>query len=107
VNDKKLGDPHAKAPHDPIDVFRSELARRAALRTLFIESGLTQGEIDAINYAIKGARGLETVLSRNDKRALNLLMAKSPNWFECLLRDPAKASPELRAALAQIASSIP
>jgi hypothetical protein len=94
-------------PRDPVDVFRSELAQRAALRALFLESGLTQEEIDAIDYAIKGARGLETVLTRKDKRALDLLMARRPDWFECLLRDPAKASPNLRAALSQIAASRP
>jgi hypothetical protein len=95
-----------KGPRDPVDVFRADLAKRAALRALFHESGLTQGEIDAIEYAIKGARGLETLLTRrSDKRALDLLMAGHPDWFECLLRDPAKASPTLRAALAEIAAS--
>jgi hypothetical protein len=107
VNDKKSGGPEATSPRDPVDVLRSEFAQRAALRALYRESRLSQGEIHAIDYAIKGARGLETVLTRKDKQALDLLMAGRPDWFECLLRDPAKASPNLRAALAQIAASLP
>jgi len=105
VTDKKSSGPEVKGLCDPVDVLRAYLAKKATLRALFVESGLAQSEMEAIDYALKGARGLETAMSRKDRRALDLLLAGRPDWFECLLRDPAKASPSLRAALAEIAVS--
>ncbi len=107
MKDKKSGGPEANGPRDPVEVLRLELARRAKLHAVFREAGLTQSEIDDINYAMDGARGLGAVLTRKDKRALDLLMAGRPDWFECLLRNPAKVSSTLRVALAQFAASLP
>jgi hypothetical protein len=99
VTDRK-----SEAPRDAVEILRSALAERAALEALCRKAGLTQDEIDAIHRALWGQSGLEAVRKGSDRRALQLLLAGRSNWFDCLLRDPAKTPPDLRAALNAIAT---
>jgi hypothetical protein len=89
---------------DPVDVLRAAFAERARWASFFRDAGLSRQEGDDLLHTMEDARGGQDHVVGRRQRALDQLLGGRGDWFESLLRQPAKLPEPLRVALAEVAA---
>jgi hypothetical protein len=89
---------------DPVDVLRAAFDERARWVELFRAAGLNRQEAEDLLHTIEDARGGQDHRVGRRTRALGQLIDGRDDWFESLVREPAKVPDDLRRALADVAA---
>jgi hypothetical protein len=89
---------------DPVDVLRAAFDERARWTAVFRKAGLGRQESDDLLHTMEDARGGQDHVVGRRQRALDHLVGGRGDWFESLLRHPAKLPEQVRTALADVAA---